>query len=348
MTFRRVLIGVLALAIVPSGAGAAKFAGEFMAIGPGARALGMGGAFCAVAADVSTIYWNPAGISGMEKREILAMHSERFGDLVNYNFASYAQPTKLLDASKEASWGVALMHLGIDDIPVTAQYPYEDVNGNGRFDPENGDYLLDQNGNRLTDYSTIPMESDNSFAFLGSFALKSGFGRVGGNLKIIYSNAIAGNTSTGIGIDLGWLYQDAFVERLNFGAKLQDATGTYISWSTGLNEFITPMLKLGTSYKIVSDGFNGAVLLALDSDIYFENRQTASQYWVGDVSADIHAGAEVQFQDRVFVRGGTDSSWTNYTAGAGVRVSILEFDYAYLNHDDDLEATHRVSVLAAW
>lgn len=347
MTFRRALCGILALAVLPSGASAAKFAGEFMAIGPGARALGMGGAFCAVAADVSTIYWNPAGLSGMQKREVLLMHAERFGDLVNYNFASYGQPTRLVSEEREAAWGLGLMHLGIDDIPVTAQIPYEDVNDNGVFDPENGDYLVDQNGNRFTDYSSIPMESDNSFAFLGSFALKTGFGRVGGNLKLIYSDAIAGNTSTGIGIDLGWLYQDAFVPRLNFGAKLQDATGTYISWSTGYNEFITPMLKLGTSYKIVSDGFNGALILAVDSDIYFDNRQQASEYWVETVSADIHTGAEVQFQEVVFVRGGFDSNWDNYTAGAGVRVSFLEFDYAYLHHDD-FEATHRVSVLAAW
>jgi len=330
---------------MPSGAFAAKFAGEFMAVGGGARALGMGGTFAAVAADVSTVYWNPAGISGMQKRQILAMHSERFGDLVNYNFASYAQPTQLLDESKEAAWGLGVIHLGIDDIPVTSQIPYMDVNGNGRFDPENGDYLMDGNGNRFTDYESIPMESDNSLAFLGTFALKTGFGRVGGSLKLIYTDAIAGNTSTGIGIDLGWLYRDAFVEHLSFGAKLQDATGTYLSWSTGTNEFITPMLKLGTAYKIVSEQFNGALLLAVDSDIYFDNRQAASQYWVDGVSTDLHLGAELQFQEKVFVRGGFDSSWDNFTAGAGFRVAFLGFDYAYLHHDD-FEATHRVSVLA--
>ena len=347
MTFRRALCSVLALAILPSGASAAKFAGEFMAVGGGARALGMGGAFAAVAADVSTIYWNPAGISGMQKRQILAMHSERFGDLVNYNFASYAQPTKLLDESKEAAWGLGLIHLGVDDQVVSNHLGFADLNGNGRIDP--GEYLVDENGNRLTDadFDALPRESDNSFAFLGTFALKTGFGRVGGNLKLIYSDAIAGNTSTGIGIDLGWLYEDAFVERLSFGAKLQDATGTYISWSTGHTEFITPMLKLGTAYKIVSEKFNGALVLAMDSDIYFENRQTASQYWVGDTSTDLHLGAELQFQEKVFVRGGFDSGWDNVTAGAGFKVSVLGFDYAYLHHDD-FEATHRVSVLAEW
>jgi hypothetical protein len=92
----------------------------------------------------------------------------------------------------------------------------------------------------------------------------------------------------------------------------------------------------------VSKALNGALLLALDSDFYFDNRRTASQLWVGSTSADVHAGAEVSFQEKVMVRGGVDSG--NWTAGAGFLVSVLGFDYAYLHHDD-FDATHRVSIL---
>jgi hypothetical protein len=42
------------------------------AIGSGARAMGMGGAFIAVADDASAALWNPAGIAQLEKREISA------------------------------------------------------------------------------------------------------------------------------------------------------------------------------------------------------------------------------------------------------------------------------------
>jgi long-subunit fatty acid transport protein len=38
------------------------YAGESMAIGVGARPLGMGGTFAAIADDASTSYWNPAGM----------------------------------------------------------------------------------------------------------------------------------------------------------------------------------------------------------------------------------------------------------------------------------------------
>jgi len=50
-------------------------AGEFLKIGVGSRATAMGGAFVAVSNDVSSLYWNPAGIAKLEKNEILTSHS---------------------------------------------------------------------------------------------------------------------------------------------------------------------------------------------------------------------------------------------------------------------------------
>jgi hypothetical protein len=336
-------VALCLLVFVPLDASATKYAGAFMDIGGGARPLGMGGAFVAVANDASTVYYNPAGVTGRTQRQLLFMHSERFGDLVNYNFGSYMQPTSLLSQEREAGFGFAVLHLGVNDIPVTKQFDFFDANGNGRFDPDQGEYLmLDGRPVDLGAYS-IPTESDNSFAFLGAFGLKTAYGRLGGTLKIIYTNSIDGNSSTGIGIDLGYLYRDLLVERLDVGVKLQDATGTYLSWSTGTNEYIWPMVKVGAAYTIVSEAMKGSLLLAVDSDFYFDNRKWTSQFWSGEISADLHAGAELRFQDKVMVRGGNDSG--NWTAGAGLVIKFLGFDYAYLHHDE-FDATHRVSVLA--
>jgi len=84
-------------------------------------------------------------------------------------------------------------------------------------------------------------------------------------------------------------------------------------------------------------------VVALDADLFFDNRQAASQFWSETVSTDLHVGAELSFQERVMIRGGLDAD--NYTAGAGIYFNVVGFDYAYLHHDA-FDATHRVSVLA--
>lgn len=345
MTRRVAIVLLAALCIPASQVGATRLAGEFMAIGGGARALGMGGAFAAVAGDASTVYWNPAGISGFEKRQALAMHSERFGDLVNFNFGAYVQPTSLLDAKYEPAFGFALIHQGIDDIIVTNHLRLVDQDGDGLPDP--GEQLLDENGRPYV-YDDLPRESDNAFALLSTFAMKTSYGRVGGTLKLIYDNAIAGESMTGIGIDLGYLYRGLLVENLDVGVKVRDATGTYLSWSTGTNEFILPMVKVGAAYEIAPEGLDGSLLLAADADLFFDDRRSASQFWVETMSSDLHLGAELQFQNTVMVRGGFDGGRgfdTVYaTAGAGLRFRGLGFDYAYLHHEA-FDATHRVSAL---
>jgi len=328
-----VVLGLLLA--VAGGAQADKFAGEFMSMGGGARALGMGGAFAGVANDASALYWNPAGISGFEKRQVLFMHSERFGDLVNYNYAAFAMPTSWLAAEREGAFGLSLIHLGVSDIPIANEQTikYIDVDGDGVFTP----------GVDRGDFEGIPRESNNDFALFGTFALKTGYGRVGGSLKLLYTDAIAGVTSTGIGIDLGYLRRNVLTQRFDVGVKLQDITGTYLSWSTGHSEFIAPSVKVGLAYTIPSETLNGSLLLAADADVFFEDRQAASQLWVNRYSTDLHFGAELRFQEKVMVRGGFDRE--HPTAGAGFKVGFLGFDYAFLHHDD-FEATHRVSAMA--
>ena len=69
-----------------------KYSGEFLSLGVGGRALGMGGASVAVANDITAGYWNPAGLAHMNYPQISLMHEEHFGSLVNYNYAAVAIP----------------------------------------------------------------------------------------------------------------------------------------------------------------------------------------------------------------------------------------------------------------
>ncbi len=337
MRFRTVGLCALGL-FVAAPVHATKLAGEFMAPGGGARALGMGGAFGAVAADASTVFWNPAGIAEIQKRQVLAMHAEQFGDLLNYNFGAYVHPTSLLDESRKPAFGFALIHMGDPDQIVAKASDYTLTEENGQM------IFRDRDGN-IVNTDELARESNNSFAGFGSFALETGVGFVGGTLKLIYQDFIAGESSMGIGIDLGYLRRDFLTKNLSLGAKLADATGTYISWSTGTNEFIIPSVKLGSAYRIDSESLNGSVLLAVDADLFFDDRQMASQFWSETVSADLRAGLELSFQQKVMIRGGLDAE--NPTAGAGLYFGMFGLDYAYLHHDA-FDSTHRVSLLATF
>jgi hypothetical protein len=57
----------------------------------GCRAIGMGGAFCSVGEDVTTLYWNPAGLAFLQKGEVYFAHYSLAGG-VNYEFISGSFP----------------------------------------------------------------------------------------------------------------------------------------------------------------------------------------------------------------------------------------------------------------
>lgn len=85
------LLLVALLVLAPRISGAAESA-AFLNIGVGARGLGMGGAYTALADDASGLYWNPAGLSNLQKREFAASHAEMFEN-TRLDFLAYAHPT---------------------------------------------------------------------------------------------------------------------------------------------------------------------------------------------------------------------------------------------------------------
>ena len=73
------VVSFLLLGLSASGGWATKYAGEFLALGVGARALGMGGAFVSLADDATAAYWNPAGIVLATGRELGYREDRREG-----------------------------------------------------------------------------------------------------------------------------------------------------------------------------------------------------------------------------------------------------------------------------
>ncbi len=315
---------LVSLAAVTSALAADKYAAEFMRIGVGARALGMGGAFVATADDASASYWNPAGLALLDNGELLFMHSEQFDGLAAYDYFGFAQP---LHGDTRASVGLGLIRSSVDDIPVTRD-AFDDLNGNGERDP--GEPILQDQF-----YS----KNDVEYGLLLSYAREFGDRLfLGGNVKLL-RQGLLDNTSFGMGIDLGVLYSPR--PGLSFGARLADATTTQISWDTGTRETVAQTLAVGTRYTQQLPGLRGSLTAAGDLHRTFDGSDEVSQLGSG---FDAQGGLEYWFDEIVAARVGSDAG--DFTAGAGLRINGvmdgLGVDYAFLGHED-LGDSHRVS-----
>jgi hypothetical protein len=329
------LILLLSLPLTNAQTVIAKYAGEFMAIGVGGRPLAMGGAFAAVANDITAGYYNPAGLALINYPQVSLMHDERFGNLVNYDYGAVAIPW-----DTDMSFSLSVMRLGIDGIPDTRQALEDGRNpGVTVTDPS---FINDQYA-RLN-YSKITEFSDQEWAFYLSFAKKQAEDfYYGASIKIIRKD-IAEFGATGVGFDVGAIYLP--FENFSVGANLQDITTTLIAWDTGLNELISPTAKLGAAYGL--DILNGRFTPALDFDVRFENRQYASTFHAGPVSFDMHAGFEFNYNNLFSIRAGYNDV-KQFTVGAGIKLPKLNIDYSFARFNmaeiDRLPDTHRISII---
>ncbi len=300
----------------------AKYAGDFLSIGVGGRALGMGGAFTSVANDVTAGYWNPAGLAEMSNAQLILMHDERFAGIINYDYIGVA-----LKPVNFYSLGLSIIKIGVDDIPFTGN-AFIDNNNNGIFDPD---------VDRL-DPDKFYFVSSSDWVAIVSFA--RGFDEkisIGGNVKFIYRK-IDKNTGIGVGFDFAIKYR---VKDFSIGAVLRDATSTLISWNTGRNELVTPSIISGISgeFEILWGRFTPAVDLILR----FEGRNKTAFLGTRFISVDFNFGGEYTLKDIIAIRSGFTEN-KEFTLGAGIKLNRLDIDYSFAKFNSELGNTHRVSV----
>ncbi len=301
-----------------------KYAGEFLSIGVGGRPKGMGGAYVALVNDVTSGYWNPGALSKINYPQFSLMHDAQFGSLINYDYGSVGIPF-----GSTASLGLSVIRMGIDDISDTRN-ALIDLNGNGVLDP----------GERL-DPDKITKFSSSDYAFYLTYSKKANEKfSYGANLKVISRN-LGDEGAWGLGFDLGATYNP--FGRFFLGANLMDITTTYLSWSTGKNEVISPTAKIGTAYQV--DWIGGTFTPAVDFDVRFEGRESSANANLGPVSFDMHAGLEYSFRDLVSIRTGYNDLG-NLTLGAGVKLPKVNIDYSYNQFDglEELGDSHIISL----
>ncbi|MFC1732872.1 tetratricopeptide repeat protein [candidate division KSB1 bacterium] len=79
----------------------------------GARPLGMGGAYAAIANDANAIFWNPAGIASLQRQEVTSMYSNLYNLGLTQSYLGYVLP--ITDNQAAA---VDWLHYGFDDTEL--------------------------------------------------------------------------------------------------------------------------------------------------------------------------------------------------------------------------------------
>lgn len=314
-----------------------KYSNEFLNIGAGARGLGMGGAVISSQNDVYAPMWNPAGLVGIERDwQGAAMHAEYFESIAKYDYIAFAKP---LD-NKGGVFGISIVRLGVDNILNTTQ-------------------MIDSEGN--IDYDKITKFSQADYAGILSYAFNPGGNHrldVGVNAKIVYRNVGKFANGFGFGFDLGAMYHAD--SGWNYGGMLRDAITTVNFWTINQEELSTvvngeefnpapkdkmeltmPKLNAGVSrnFELSND-----LELLPEAGINVDFAKTAALISTDFASITPYAGAELKFQDMIFVRVGVNRFQTitdiedlkrnvsfQPSAGVGIKYKGLTLDYAITN-----------------
>ncbi|MCF8299374.1 MAG: PorV/PorQ family protein [Saprospiraceae bacterium] len=318
---------------------APKYSNEFLALGVGARALGMSNSVVAITDDATSGYWNPAGLTLLKSdRQIALMHSEYFAGIAKYDFASIAAR---IDETSTA--GLTFIRFGVDDIPDTSE-------------------LIDSEGN--INYDRIKSFSAADYAILLSYARKTKIEglRYGANIKVVRRVVGSFANSWGFGLDLGAQYD---VGKWKFGAVGKDLTSTFNAWSYTLNdqikevftltgneipentlEITMPKIILGAARQFdISKKFS--LITELDLDVTTDGMRNVV-IKRDPISIDPHFGLELGYNNLIFLRGGVgnvqeekDISGVTKTTfqpnfGIGINIkNIITIDYALTDIGDN-------------
>jgi tetratricopeptide (TPR) repeat protein len=285
---------------------------DFEDLGVGARPIGMGNAYTALADDVNAIYYNPAGLAQLDECQFTSGYGKLYwglddGSNLGSGFIGYAHPLY--------HWGT----LGAGWVNFGLQGLYR----------ENS--FIFSYGNRLRKRLLAGLNLKLLSKKYGKTtytenALIDGGPGVTGERDPVFSE---GYSKTGFSTDLGFLYK--FNREYSLGLSLID-----------INQ---PCMDLKDSKSKVPIGVKSGFLynsdfLTFAFDTTFRN---------GDVN--VYSGAEKWFLNRTFaVRAGLgvgSRSFSNLSLGASYTKYLFQFDYAFLyplSGIRDTYGSHRISL----
>jgi len=307
------LVASAALLAVLAGPAAAQFtlgqqrtgtaSGTFLKIGVGARAVGMGESFVAVANDPTAIFWNPAGLASMQRQELAINHASWPGD-VNFEHLAFVLPVRRLGGSLGFQFGV--LSTQIDE--TTELMPF----GTGR-----SFYYSD-------------MVAGAAYARRWTDKLL-----IGAGVKLVredLGSQVGGPVTNSVLMDVGSIYYLGYgsvriaTSLCNFGSQLKPG-GQFVSPVTGeirsYDGFDPPtVFRYGVAFEPIENA-RQKLTTSLEINQPADNRQL------------LKAGLEWTWESHLALRGGYNfnADQLKLSAGAGLYASIgrtkATVDYGY-------------------
>jgi len=287
----------------------------------GARQLGMGGAFTAVADDIATLSYNPAGLGNIGVVEVGAAHVAGLGSMTS-EFAGGALP-----AGDLGTFGVSLVLLNAGTIEINR---------------------TDSNGQSL---GTEEKNAQQDSLITAGFGMNLGsFISLGAAFKMLTSTLVEEYKATANAIDLGVLYVPIYedLSELSIGASIMNAglgKLKYLDTTSDADADNLPLtIRTGVMYLRRFGGYYGdSNSIMISGDVVLPN----------DSSMRASVGVEGIFEAvgmNIAVRGGLKynegPSLIAFACGAGLVVSDswhIDLGYGPMG---DLGSVLRVSFMA--
>lgn len=202
-------IGIICLSLSASPAVHASWnAGNFLKFGIGARAMGMGNSFVAVANDATAIYWNPAALTRITEHQVFVSYADRFGAGVQDQSGGIA-----LRWLKRVNVGFALARTSLGDIKRTTEGV---VDSRGRPIIEG---TFDDAEVALMFASGIRVHEILSIGLTAKYMI----------------HELYDKNATAIALDLGWMFRP--VSSLSLGLNAQNINRARMKWNTQSSHF---------------------------------------------------------------------------------------------------------------
>jgi len=298
-------------------------AAQFLKIGVGARAMGMGGATVGIVDDASAAYWNPAGLAGVHSFSLIGTHTRWFADITHQYFGV------VLPMGDDHRIGASATVLSVGDIEITTE---DQPRGTGTF------------------YSATDVAVGLSYS--GRLVEFFSFGAT---VKYV-TQSIYNESASAMALDLGTILHTGFngitigMAFTNFGTPLQldgrDLHRTYdpnpnSAANTGVSSYLgTQSWELPVNFRV---GIGWTVMGSADAMLSDEThavRLALDANHANDEPESAVVGMEYSWQEILALRGGYafNDDVRTWSAGLGLHWGTPQslavgIDYAYTDLD---------------